>query len=177
MIFHQVWCWVYERLAWRMIWSYHSQIHLCSAGSQIRFCWLVLKWLTPDTFKPVVAGSLSVAVHPVGKLHLSSSWASVKGAEQECGNWFFVLFTLSPTDVGALSAQFAQICGLVPPSADSRCLPTCWHVCRHGCFFINSLYHSLTRSWPKCISFDGCITPKRMLGSAPKRDSKAALRL
>ena len=55
-----------------------------------------------------------------------------QGVEHDCGSWFFVLVTLSPTDVGALSAQFTQLYSPVPPSADLRGLPRCWRVCQHG---------------------------------------------
>ena len=52
-----------------------------------------------------------------------------------------VLVTLSPTDVGALSAQFAQLCGHVPPSVNSRGLPRC-------CVSANSVtpFHSIIQS-------------------------------
>ena len=64
-----------------------------------------------------------------------------QGVEHDCGSWFFVLVTLSPTDVGALSAQFTQLYSPVPPSADLRGLPSCWRVCQHGYhFFIFHLF-------------------------------------
>ena len=64
-----------------------------------------------------------------------------QGVEHDCGSWFFVLVTLSPTDVGALSAQFTQLYSPVPPSADLRGLPRCWRVCQHRYhFFIFSLF-------------------------------------
>ena len=43
-----------------------------------------------------------------------------QGVEHDYGSCFLVLVTLSLTDVIALSAQLTQLCGLVPPSADSR---------------------------------------------------------
>ena len=81
-----------------------------------------------------------------------------QGVENECCSWFFVLVTLSPTVVGALSAQLTQLNGPFPPSAVFRGLPRCWRVCQQGYhFFIFS--HSTADSlqvkedrpppWPK----------------------------
>ena len=58
-----------------------------------------------------------------------------QGVENECCSWFFVLVTLSPTVVGALSAQLTQLNGPFPPSALFRGLPRCWRVCQHGYHF------------------------------------------
>ena len=44
----------------------------------------------------------------------------LNGVEHDCGSWFFVLVTLSPTEVGALSAQLTQLYDLVPLSFGSR---------------------------------------------------------
>ena len=77
------------------------------------------------------AGSLNgVAWRMVWSYHSQDS--SLIGVERVRGSWFFVLVTLSPTDVGALSAQFTQLYSPVPPSADLRGLPRCWRVCQHG---------------------------------------------
>ena len=74
-------------LAWRMVWSYHSQDN------------------------------------------------GLNGVKHVRGSWFFVLVTLSPTVVGALSAQLTQLNGPFPPSAVFRGLPRCWRVCQHGYHF------------------------------------------
>ena len=54
-------------------------------------------------------------------IHVMGMTIIQQRGQQDYGSWFFVLVTLSPTDVGALSAQFTQlqIQGPVPPSADS----------------------------------------------------------
>ena len=79
--------------------------------------------------------------HPALWSCSSVIWTSVRGVENECCSWFFVLVTLSPTVVGALSAQLTQLNGPFPPSALFRGLPRCWRVCQHGYhFFIFSLF-------------------------------------
>ena len=93
-------------LAWRMVWSYHSQDN------------------------------------------------GLNGVEHVCGSWFFVLDTLSPTVVGALSAQITQLNGPFPPSAVFIALPRCWRVCQHRYHFfifshsILSTSYSTAGSWP-----------------------------
>ena len=93
-------------LAWRMVWSYHSQD------------------------------------------------SSLIGVERVRGSWFFVLVTLSPTVVGALSVQLTQLNSPFLPSAVFRGLPRCWRVCQHRyhffifSHFILSTSYSTARSLP-----------------------------
>ena len=58
-----------------------------------------------------------------------------QGVEIECCSWFFVLVTLSPTVVGALSVQLTQLNSPFLPSAVFRGLPRCWRVCQHRYHF------------------------------------------
>ena len=70
------------------------------------------------------------------------------------GSWFFVLDTLSPTVVGALSVQLTQLNSPFLPSAVFRGLPRCWRVCQHRYHFfifshlILSTSYSTARSLP-----------------------------
>ena len=70
-----------------------------------------------------------------------------QGVENECCSWFFVLVTLSPTVVGALSAQLTQLNGPFPPSALLRGLPRCWRVCQHGYHFVIFSHFILSTSY------------------------------
>ena len=81
--------------------------------------------------------------------------------EQDFSNWFFVLFTLSSTVVGAQSSQLAQLCDLVPPSNDSRGLPGCWRVCKHGynsTHFLTTVLHTSAQRGIQHTAY-GHITP------------------
>ena len=77
-----------------------------------------------------------------------------QGVEIECCSWFFVLVTLSPTVVGALSVQLTQLNSPFLPSAVFRGLPRCWRVCQHRYHFfifshlILSTSYSTARSLP-----------------------------
>ena len=118
-------------LAWRMIWSYHSQDNGLSGG---RACFMAAgsSFWTPSAphlwehCRPSSPSSVILFL-----CHLSLG----QGVEIECCSWFFDLVTLSPTVVGALSAQITQLNGPFPPSAVFIGLPRCWRVCQHRYHF------------------------------------------
>ena len=86
---------------------YHSQL-----AFRCRFVgWFLSDWhCQPCCSRITVSGS-----PPVGIPRFSQHWASVKGVEQNCSSWLFVLVALSPTDVRALSTQFTLLCAFFLP--------------------------------------------------------------
>ena len=88
--------------------------------SLLNCCVSYEKWTKPS-LNPIRTTS---PIRPV-VLDLRTNWprewygpiilkTSTYGVKHDCGIWLFVLVTLSPIEVGALSAQFNQLCDLVP---------------------------------------------------------------
>ena len=100
-----------NRLAQRMVWSYHSQGNGLNGVKHDCGSWFfVLVTLSPQMWEHCRPSSPSSAILLLCHLGLG------QGVEHDCGCWFFVLVTLSPTDVGVLSAQLTQLCDLAPLS-------------------------------------------------------------
>ena len=101
----------------------------------MQFEWLVLEWLTPGTFNPFVAGSLSMAFHLAAELCPLN--AELRWRESSTRVEALVFRSGHPPTSAPQMWEHCRLSSLgsvvlfLPLSSNPRGLPRCWRVSQH----------------------------------------------